>query len=1660
MYQCTRCNSPADPIAGCPTCGAPPPPLAVEIDRLNREIAEMSSRDLAIQRERAGLSSKMQAALHQRNLLMGAQSERLRRTPKQRSAARRVGSLLPANVRPRLRGGRTRQAEPDSDESGRGTAPDTTTEAGPGVDTSTATRPGTARSGGARPGSTPGAGSPPGTGRATGTAGGGGQRAAAAGGRPRAAPTRTMPSGPVLDDLAAEPLDADETGLRPEASSRSVQNVLLGLGALLLGVAAAVFIAVATSVLEPVSRAAILAVATGLILLVPPVLARRALTSTAETVCMVGLALLPLTGYAVWEIDPLRTGVGLPGPVFAALVLGATSAVAAGYRAVAGLVTPTFVAVLAAQPVLPLLAYPWIRGAAGWALVLAGVAALDVALARVLAREEPSASGLRELIWVLHGLAVGAALVYAMVALVTAGGLAAVTRAGAVLVIAAAVGLAGALSLRRRPLPDVAAGIMVLAVLGSAVRVLAAALPGRSLVLFAAILALIGLGLRLLPPAARRGPQLAASIALAVLGLVVAGFALRATIATLRAALPVWEADVAAYPGRLAAAVGPGGWQIATAAALLTLAAVVAVPPAFQREATAAGAAVAVLAAPASYGLSWSTTPWVLLAGAVGFGIVGLAAPTERAARVLVGAALLVGLAAATASLARPELTAWVLMALALAGGVIGLAPHWATGGPHANITTDAALGGAAAALPGAAATSVVVTVPSVDAVPVLAAAFLAVSVSLGYAALIQVAQRRTNVPLAAGGSVGAAAVTVAAFTGDGAEIVDILVALSLLVGAALLWFAPSIDASQRADRWIEGPDVAAAAVTAGAIGALARISASAAPGTGLATTAALVLIVAIGVRAMPERWRPGPVVGCAIAGAVVAVMAGTAAVVGGLRVLVATSPVWAADLSTWAQTVEPGRMYGWQTPYALLLLAAAAAVALPPRSRNSVVPATIGLAVVAAPAALQLPWWSPILLGMLAAGGFGLAAVVTRSHRAGIAWAGAAGAMAGYAVGASLVGPWATAGALVGVAAVAALIATSARVAAADRADHAAATRSHLEPVGGAAVAAALLAGPAAVATLAAALDHPATTALPAAFAATAIGLSLVAAVARGYLPYAAVGTAAAATAIAIAAVFTGQPLGVYAAAAAMLGVIAEMHRAAVTPPDGPAPRLRARWRSVWRSGQGRLVGDTGPAPGEPAGAGLLTPGLLAAAGIPALLAVVSIGPALTAALLEPYRTLRHIWQGPGAAGVDWAGYTVGDRSSTLAALVLTIAAALAALGFGDRSDQSRDELAAQVVPVLLPGVAITLLIAPYSLHLPWPVGTVAALTVFVISMLGVALSPPPPPTEAARPVRVTRYLVVTIGLAAGGAGLAGSLATRSTTLVTLAGAVVVGIVAALRGTTSTARVLGWGFASVSAHFLAYVTGLAMGLAPHWSSFGVLGVSAIVLVTAATLPQLSRPENRGQAAALEWSGYIGALVSLVLAAGSVPHLAALLAAWGAVLGVAAVRPGRPAPQRRTLLWVAAAFELVAWWLLARTTQIEVPEAYTLPFAALALVVGVIELRHHPELGSWGAYGVALIAAFGPSLVIVLVTDSGPLRRTVLLVAAATTLALGSLRRQRAPVVIGGVVTTVAAVHELFLASVWLVLIPLGVLLLALGATNEKRQREMQRLRGALNRMR
>jgi hypothetical protein len=107
---------------------------------------------------------------------------------------------------------------------------------------------------------------------------------------------------------------------------------------------------------------------------------------------------------------------------------------------------------------------------------------------------------------------------------------------------------------------------------------------------------------------------------------------------------------------------------------------------------------------------------------------------------------------------------------------------------------------------------------------------------------------------------------------------------------------------------------------------------------------------------------------------------------------------------------------------------------------------------------------------------------------------------------------------------------------------------------------------------------------------------------------------------------------------------------------------------------------------------------------------------------------------------------------------------------------------------------------------------------------------------------------------------------------------------------------------------------------------------------------------------------------------------------------------------------------------------------------------------------------VALVAAFLPSLTIVLTTGETPLRRGLLIVTAAGVLVAGSLLRLQAPVVVGGITLGVAALHELAVVStaalLWTVMALGGAVLIGLGANYEKRRRELQRLRGALGRLR
>ena len=78
----------------------------------------------------------------------------------------------------------------------------------------------------------------------------------------------------------------------------------------------------------------------------------------------------------------------------------------------------------------------------------------------------------------------------------------------------------------------------------------------------------------------------------------------------------------------------------------------------------------------------------------------------------------------------------------------------------------------------------------------------------------------------------------------------------------------------------------------------------------------------------------------------------------------------------------------------------------------------------------------------------------------------------------------------------------------------------------------------------------------------------------------------------------------------------------------------------------------------------------------------------------------------------------------------------------------------------------------------------------------------------------------------------------------------------------------------------------------------------------------------------------------------------------------------------------------------------------------------------------------------------------------LLLLGAVAVLIFGSSSRQQAPVIVGASVTAIAAIHALFSLGPWLALIPVGILLLVLGASNERRRRAQERLQTALRGMR
>ncbi len=155
--------------------------------------------------------------------------------------------------------------------------------------------------------------------------------------------------------------------------------------------------------------------------------------------------------------------------------------------------------------------------------------------------------------------------------------------------------------------------------------------------------------------------------------------------------------------------------------------------------------------------------------------------------------------------------------------------------------------------------------------------------------------------------------------------------------------------------------------------------------------------------------------------------------------------------------------------------------------------------------------------------------------------------------------------------------------------------------------------------------------------------------------------------------------------------------------------------------------------------------------------------------------------------------------------------------------------------------------------------------------------------------------------------------------------------------------------------------------------------------------------------------------------------------------------------------------ELLAWWILAADRGTHPVDAYTLPLAVFALVAGALAARSNPRLGSWTAYGPALVAAFGPSLALALGSGASAARQAAVGAAAVVVVLIGARARLQAPVIVGGVSVIVLALRELALAwqqvPAWIPLSVAGLLVIVVASTYERRRRDWHRLRATVTRL-
>ncbi len=162
-------------------------------------------------------------------------------------------------------------------------------------------------------------------------------------------------------------------------------------------------------------------------------------------------------------------------------------------------------------------------------------------------------------------------------------------------------------------------------------------------------------------------------------------------------------------------------------------------------------------------------------------------------------------------------------------------------------------------------------------------------------------------------------------------------------------------------------------------------------------------------------------------------------------------------------------------------------------------------------------------------------------------------------------------------------------------------------------------------------------------------------------------------------------------------------------------------------------------------------------------------------------------------------------------------------------------------------------------------------------------------------------------------------------------------------------------------------------------------------------------------------------------------------------------------------LTAAAGVSLFVLWSWLAVAHVQLVEWYTVPAAVMLIGLGLAHRTRVDTMHSWTAYGVGLALGFGPSVVIALRTG-GAVRPIVLIAAAFVAVLLGVRSRLQAPIVAGAATLVVLAGEGLGPVAAdiprWALLGTVGVVVLWLGASADRRLEQLHRWRVSLDQLR